>query len=232
MDLIVFDEIQEEPSALKSLKYFYEKMPEICLACAGSHLGVGLINESFPVGKVEYLDMYPLSFNEFLSEAAGSFLYDQYEHAIKTGEISAVLHDKLMAHLRDYWITGGFPAAVNAFLTTRFNHHEAYKAVRSIQNNLIKDYLNDFSKHAGKLNSNHIRMVFENIPTQLAANINGSVNRYVFKDIIPGKKGFGAVEGPISWLKHAGLVYQVPICNRSALPLKAFIINVGESDIV
>ena len=221
-DLIIFDEIQDEPLALKSLKYFYEKTPEVQLACAGSLLGVGLINESFPVGKVNYLNMYPLSFEEFIREAVGDFLYEQYENAIHFRKTSPMLHDKLMEYLRDYWITGGFPAAVKVYLISRKNRFEAFLAVRDIQNNLIKDYLNDFSKHAGKLNSGHIRLVFENIPAQLASNIDDSVGRYIFKDIIPGKKGFAAVEGPISWLKQAGLIYKVPICNHSAIPLKAF----------
>ena len=221
-DLIVFDEVQDEPLALKSLKYFNEKMPEAYLVCAGSLLGVGLSNESFPVGRVDYLNMYPMAFDEFLKETTGDFLYKQYEHSIKTRETSAVLHEKLMEYLRDYWITGGFPAAVKVYSASRQNRYKAFQAARYIQNNLFKDYQNDFSKHAGKLNSNHIRMVFENIPTQLAANIDDSVSRYIFKDIIPGKKGFTAVEGPISWLKQAGLIYKVPICNHSALPLKAF----------
>jgi len=221
-DLIVVDEVQNEPLALKSLKYFYEKMPEVHLVYAGSLLGVGLINESFPVGEVDYFDMYSLSFDKFLKEAVGDFLYDQYENTKKTGEASAVLHEKFMENLKNYWITGGFPAAINAYMASRQNQYEAFQAARHIQNNLIKDYLNDFSKHAGKLNSGHIRMVFENIPTQLAANINDSVNRYVFNDIIPGGKEFTAVEDPISWLKQAGLIYKVPICNHAAVPQKAF----------
>ena len=221
-DFVIFDEIQDLPLAVKSLKYFKEKMPELHLACAGSLLGVGLIDESFPVGKVDYLDMYPLSFGEFLMEAAGDFIYDEYENAVKLNECSEVLHEKLMAYLRDYWITGGLPGVINGYIEFRASRHESYKVARKIQNNLIKDYLNDFSKHAGKMNSNHIKLVFENIPTQLAANVDSSVNRYIFKDIIPGKKGFAAVEGPISWLEHAGLIYKVPICNRSAIPLKAY----------
>ncbi|MCD6396190.1 MAG: ATP-binding protein [Spirochaetaceae bacterium] len=221
-DFVIFDEIQDLPSALSSLKYFKEKMPELHLACAGSLLGVGLINESFPVGKVDYLDMYPLSFDEFLKEAAGDFIYAEYENAVKLTECSNVFHEKLMVYLRDYWITGGLPGVVNGYMEFRANRLESYMIARKIQNNLIKDYLNDFSRHAGKINSNHIKLVFENIPTQLAANVDGSVNRYIFKDIISGKKGFAAVEGPISWLEHAGLVYKVPICNRSAIPLKAY----------
>lgn len=221
-DLIIFDEIQDLPSALKSLKYFKEKMPELHLVCAGSLLGVGLTDESFPVGKVDYIDMYPLSFDEFLKEVAGEFIYDEYENAVKLRKSSDVLHEKLMVYLRDYWITGGMPAVVSGYMNSRESRYEAYEAARKIQNNLIKDYLNDFSKHAGKLNGNHLQLVFKNIPSQLAANIDGSVNRYIFKDIIPGKKGFTAVEGPIAWLEHAGLVYKVPICNRSEVPLKAY----------
>jgi len=125
-DLIVVDEVQNEPLALKSLKYFYEKMPEVHLVYAGSLLGVGLINESFPVGEVDYFDMYSLSFDKFLKEAVGDFLYDQYENTIKTGEASAVLHEKLMENLKNYWITGGFPAAINAYMASRQNQYEAF----------------------------------------------------------------------------------------------------------
>ena len=221
-DFIIFDEIQDLPLGIKSLKYFKEKMPELHLACAGSLLGVGLIDESFPVGKVDYLNMYPLSFDEFLMEVAGDFIYDEYVNAITLTKYSDILHEKLKVYLRDYWITGGLPEVVNGYMNSRENRYESYRIVRKIQNNLINDYLNDFSKHAGKINSNHIKLVFENIPTQLAANVDGSVNRYIFKDIIPGKKGFVFVEGPISWLEHAGLIYKVPICNCSAIPLKAY----------
>ncbi|OQY32910.1 MAG: hypothetical protein B6241_09630 [Spirochaetaceae bacterium 4572_59] len=221
-DLIIFDEIQEEPSALKSLKYFHEKRPEVTLVAAGSLLGVSLSSESFPVGKVNYLKMYPLSFHEFLRETAKEMLFHEYEKALQTHQSSSLLHSRLMGHLRDYWITGGLPAAVNAYMGNRENQLAAYSAARTVQNNLLKDYLNDFGKHAGKLNSNHIRYVFENIPLQLASFVDDSVKRYIFKDIIPGKKGFSPVEGPLAWLEQAGLVYKVPVCNRAEIPLKAF----------
>jgi len=221
-DLIIFDEIQEEPTALKSLKYFFEKKPELALVSAGSLLGVGLMNESFPVGKVDYLNMYPLSFEEFLRESAGDLIVSEYEKSLKTHKTSSMLHSRLMEYLRTYWITGGFPSVVNTYLENQENPHTAYTSARKIQNNLLKDYLNDFGKHAGKLNSSHIRYMFESIPLQLAANVDESVKRYIFKDIIPGKKGFAPVEGPLSWLEHAGLIYRLPVCNRAEIPLKAF----------
>jgi uncharacterized protein len=221
-DLVVFDEIQDEPAALKSLKYFSEKKTELHLACAGSLLGVGLLDESFPVGKVDYLNMYPLSFQEFLNASASEILIEEYEASIQTGKTTRILHDKLMECLRNYWITGGLPAAVVEFLDYKDDRYTAFSKVRNVQQNLIKDYQNDFGKHAGKVNAHHIRMVFENIPLQLASNIDSSVRKYIFKDIIPGRKGFGVVEGPISWLEHAGLIYKVPICSRAGIPLKAF----------
>ena len=224
-DLIIFDEIQAEPVALKSLKYFYEKLPQLNLVCAGSLLGVGLSIESFPVGKVDYLDMYPMSFQEFLEANASELLIDEYYSALQHKVTSEILHMKLMDFLRDYLVTGGMPEVVSEFRSNKVDKFSGFSSARKIQVNLVKDYQNDFGKHAGKVNAVHIRTVFDNVPLQLASNVDGSIKKYQFKDVLPGKKGFEPLEGPISWLEHAGLLYKVPICNHAGIPLKAYTKN-------
>ena len=220
-DIVIFDEIQESPKTISSLKYFSEEMPELVLAGAGSLLGVKLANESFPVGKVEFLHLYPLSFAEFL-KAAGNKLLVETLKTDNLQSIPTIAHDKLWLLLKEYFITGGMPQVVNEYLKLRSTPVEAREKVRILQRGLLDSYYKDFAKHSGSNNALHIVSVFENIPMQLAGNLEGSVNRYKFKDVIPGKKGFTALQGPIEWLIQAGLAIKVKVCNRAELPLEAF----------
>lgn len=221
-DLLIFDEIQAEPKAIKSLKFFNQNYPQLAIACAGSLLGIGLSNESFPVGKVNYLYMYPISFEEFVHANSSDIVISEFQNIDYKKEIPIALHQKLNAHLKEFWVTGGMPEAVLAFVNHRDHPALGYQKAREVQNRLLLDYNNDFGKHAGKINAGHIRSVFKNIPIQISKNINGSVQRYFFKDVIPGKKGYSSFEGPIEWLIGAGLIYKVPVCNRSEIPLKSF----------
>ncbi len=222
-DLLIFDEIQNCPRAISSLKYFCEEMPHAYICTAGSLLGVKLSSEAFPVGKVEYLDMYPMSYEEFLYATSNDMLIDIYRNFdFKPNSIPKVAHSQFWDLLKQYYVTGGMPEAIQAFINCGGNHMDGFMAARKIQKNLLRDYHADVSKHSGKLNAMHIISVLENIPMQLSTMVDASTRRFYFKDVIPGKKGFSSIEGPINWLVEAGLVYKIMINNRSELPIKSF----------
>lgn len=221
-DLIIFDEIQECPKALNSLKYFQEKKPDIALCCAGSLLGVTFSSESFPVGKVDLLHLHPMNFQEFLLATGEEMVVEILERARAGNPIPKIGHNRLWELLKDYYVTGGMPEAVNRFIELRDDRFTAFSEVRKLQQSLLTGYFKDVAKHAGKVNSMHIASVFENIPMQLAANREASVKRYRFKDAVPGKKGFAQLRGPINWLEKAGLILKIKVCNRAEIPLELF----------
>jgi len=221
-DLIIFDEIQIIPRALTSLKYFSEDYTGASICAAGSLLGLSLGKESYPVGKVSYLTLYPMTFYEFLINNNNPLLLDQFTMGL-TGEIiEPVTHRKLLEILKIYYVIGGLPEVVKTYLNYKDDIQTALEKAREIQRNLVKDYSSDFTKHAGKQNAIHIQTIFQSVPLQLAMSGDYSVNRYKFKDLIPGKKGFSAIQGPVSWLEKAGLIIKVHIANRAELPLLNF----------
>ncbi|MCK4799193.1 MAG: ATP-binding protein [Spirochaetes bacterium] len=221
-DLIIFDEIQQCPKALNSLKYFNEDYPGVSICAAGSLLGLSLSSESYPVGKVSYMNLYPLTFYEYLLNDGEQLLLEEYNNGLSDMSIAPVAHNKLIEKLLIYYIIGGMPEVVDNFLNQQENFQLALNTARTIQKSLVNDYSNDFAKHAGKLNATHIQSIFKNTPLQLASYGDYSVNRYKFKDVIAGKKGFGALNGPITWLEKAGLLIKVLIANRSEIPLISF----------
>ncbi len=224
-ELLIFDEIQECPRAMTALKYFCEDMPNISICCAGSLIGVKMSSESFPVGKVEFLNMYPMSFEEFLTALDDEMCMELLKTASHSDLQSEIAHSRLWARLKEYYAIGGMPEAVASYVHHRENYPEALNTTRLIQKRLIEGYFKDFAKHSGKINSMHIISVLENVPMQLANNINGSVKRYRFKSVIPGKKSFSDLQGPIDWLEKAGLIIKVKVCNRAELPLESFCKN-------
>jgi len=221
-DLLIFDEIQNVPKALTSLKYFYEEMPGLAVCAAGSLLGITLSDESFPVGKVEFYTLRPISFEEFIINYDNGFLYDTYLESIKTESISKTIHLKFLNTLKEYFITGGMPEVVDMYLKRKKTDTSIFQLIRKKQTDLLKSYQSDFSKHSGKMNAIHINSVYENIPLQLAENMDDSVKRFRFKNVVKGKKGFAELSGPIQWLNNAELIIRVHICNRAELPLRAF----------
>ena len=221
-DLVIFDEIQECPNALTSLKYFCEKMPRLALCCAGSLIGVTLSSGSFPVGKVDFLKLYPLNFEEFLMALNDEMALELYRNSDKVDSLSEIAHQRLWNRLREYYVTGGMPQVVSTYLTYRDDLFEAMKRARDVQEKLVESYNNDFAKHSGKINSIHIVSVFENVPVQLSANIDGSVKKYRFKGVIPRKKGYAELQGPIAWLEKSGLILKVKVCKRAEIPLESF----------
>ena len=220
--LVVFDEIQNCPRALTALKYFAEDLPEQAVCAAGSLLGVMLSGESFPVGKVSFLDLYPLSFHEFLLNSADEMLCTAFEGIFLDESPSRAVHDRLWDLLKQYYVVGGMPQVVAAFVGAGAQSMDAFSAARAMQRGLLDTYMRDFNKHAGNVNAVHIASVFENIPRQLSADVDGSVGRYRFRDVVPGKCRFADLSGPIDWLVKSGLVYKGHVCTRPELPLMAF----------
>ena len=207
--LIIFDEIQELPHGLASLKYFCEDAPQYHVAVAGSLLGICMHQgESYPVGKVNTLRMFPMTFDEFLLAKGYSQLVDIL-HAVAWSVLKP-LRTTLCSALREYYFVGGMPEAVNAYVATN-----SAVAVREIQNEILLAYEKDISKHASSEQSVRIGQVWRSIPSQLAKE-----NRKFLYGVI--KKGARAreYELAIQWLIDAGLVHQINRVNLPAMPLK------------
>lgn len=219
-DLLIFDEIQNSPEALTSLKYFNEEMPQLAVCCAGSHVGLVVSGAAFPVGQVDFMTLYPLSFQEFLlavDERAAACLAEAGPDAT----IPEAIHEHLWNRLKTYYVTGGLPEAVEFHRQESRDPAEALRGVRRIQRNLVQGYQSDFAKHAGKVNAVHINRVFESVPAQIMRAMDGSVARFRFRGVIPDRSKFAQLEGPIDWLVKTGLVLKVPVIEDPAPPLVA-----------
>ena len=209
--LIIFDEIQEAPKAITSLKYFYENEPEYHIVAAGSLLGVTMHQQvSFPVGKVEFLDLYPLNFVEFLK----ALKQDQLVSLLETYNVELIksFKSKFINFLKQYYFIGGMPEAVLSFVL-----NNDFAEVRTIQKTILQAYEQDFSKHAPVDIVPRIRMVWNSIPSQLAKE-----NRKFIYGLI--KEGARAkdFELAINWLMDSGLVHKINRINKPAIPLKAY----------
>jgi len=210
--LIIFDEIQEAPKAITSLKYFYENEPDYHIVAAGSLLGVTLHRQiSFPVGKVEFLDLYPLNFIEFLKALKQDSLLSLLESS--DVELIKSFKSKYIDYLKQYYFIGGMPEAVQSFVL-----NNDFSEVRNIQKNILQSYEQDFSKHAPIEIVPRIRMVWNSIPSQLAKE-----NRKFIYGLI--KEGARAkdFELAINWLTDSGLIHKIHRINKPAIPLKAYI---------
>ena len=209
--LIVLDEIQEAKGAVTSLKYFYENAPEYYVIAAGSLLGVALHRGiSFPLGKVEFINLYPLDFYEYLEAVGDEQLVTLL--ANKDWSLVKMFKDRYIQRLREYYYTGGMPEAVKVYVAT-----QDFKAVRQIQNNILSAYELDFSKYAPAEIVPRIRMLWNSIPAQLAKE-----NKKFIYGLI--KKGARAKEYELalSWLIDCGLVHLVSRVSKPAIPLKAY----------
>ena len=209
--LIVLDEIQNAPKALESLKYFCEEAPEYHVIAAGSLLGVALHEGiSYPVGKVDLLDLYPFNFREFLCAMDEEGL----ESALETKDYNLIdnFADKYLFWLKNYYYTGGMPAVVDAF---RLN--KDYAEVRQIQSDIVRQYEGDFGKHIEAKVLPRIRMVWDSIPRQLAKEN----KKFFFGQIKKGARS-SEFEIAIQWLLDCGLVYKVNRVNEPHMPLKAY----------
>lgn len=221
-DLVIFDEIQRCPRALTSLKYFLEQMPELALCSAGSLIGVSLADASFPVGKVTFLDLYPMSYDEFLEGIGKLRLVELLRTLIFREPLPHVAHDQLWDLWKNYLVTGGLPEAVNSYRELRENHYEAIQAVRRIHRDLLDTYMADIAKHSGKTNALHIERLWHNVPVQLARAQDGSASKFRFKDAVPGLHGYERLSSPLDWLENARLIIRTSIVNRAETPLVGF----------
>ena len=209
--LLIFDEVQEVPRALASLKYFYEDAPQYHIVCAGSLLGIALHEgTSFPVGKVDFLSLYPLSFREFLMATAGerfAELLDQRDYQMVTA-----FKQTYIDALKQYYFVGGMPEAVQSFA-----EEKDFNEVREIQRRILAAYEQDFSKHAAIEIVPKIRMVWNSIPSQLAKEN----KKFIYGLVREGGRAKD-YETAIMWLCDCGLVHRVSRVNAAGIPLKAY----------
>ena len=209
--LLIFDEVQEVPRALSSLKYFYENAPQYHIVCAGSLLGIALHEgTSFPVGKVGFLKLYPLSFREFLM-ADGKERFAELLDKQDFGMITSFKQTYIDA-LKQYYFVGGMPEAVQSFV-----ENQDFNEVREIQKRILAAYEQDFSKHAPNEIVPKIRMLWNSIPSQLAKEN----KKFIYGLVREGARA-KEYETAIMWLCDCGLVHKVSRVNKAEIPLKAY----------
>lgn len=209
--LIILDEVQDIPEAIEALKYFYESAPEYHIAVAGSLLGISLHeNVSFPVGKVNVIDVFPMNFGEFLLAKGEKECYNLLQN--RDFAVLNPLHDKYIDLLRQYYYVGGMPEVVKKYVET-----EELKEVRRIQKEILLGYERDFSKHAPKDQVPRIRMVWKSIPSQLFKEN----KKFIYGALKKGARA-NEFEIAIQWLTDSGLLYKVPRCTKPALPLEIY----------
>jgi predicted AAA+ superfamily ATPase len=211
--LLIFDEVQECPNALNSLKYFCEEMPGQHIVAAGSLLGVKLAHvKGFPVGKIEFLTLYPLSFLEFLEALGKLKLKDFLEQQKALEPLPPSLHDKLIAHFKEYLFVGGMPEAVYEYVSS-----QNVAKVRAIQTAVLNAYSLDFAKHAPAAHIMKINQVWNSIPSQLAKEN----KKFVYSAVREGGRA-KEFEVALQWLFEAGLIYKVPLIAVPKIPLSAY----------
>lgn len=210
--LIIFDEIQECPDALNSLKYFNEEANEYHIVCAGSLLGIRLSHTSFPVGKVEFMNMYPMSFSEFLEADGEESLVKYMESIQKVEEIPEIFFTRLEEKLKAYFIIGGMPEAVQAWVTQK-----DMELVNKIQFDILQAYEKDFSKHTTSAEANRISIVWNSVPSQLAKEN----KKFIYQVAKEGARA-REYEGAVNWLSDAKLIYKIYNVTKNALPLKSY----------
>jgi predicted AAA+ superfamily ATPase len=209
--LLIFDEIQFVPEAITALKYFQEDVTGYNIVSAGSLLGVALHSDiSFPVGKVEFMDLYPLTFLEFL-DAIGESAFAEILHSADWKLITAY-KSKYIERLRQYYYVGGMPEAV-----LKFSENSNFEEVRDVQKQILEAYEQDFSKHAPVNIVPRIRMLWNSIPSQLAKE-----NRKFIYGIIKEGSRAKDYEIALSWLTDCGQVHKVCRVTKPAIPLKAY----------
>jgi hypothetical protein len=209
--LLIFDEIQEAPKGVTALKYFYEKAPQYHVMAAGSLLGIAMhSDDSFPVGKVDFMELYPLSFVEYLDAVGDGALAELISGS--DDKLIAMMHSRLQQRLREYYFIGGMPEAVMSYV----KWHD-FDRVRSVQLNILTAYELDFSKHAPAKEVPRIRMVWHSIASQLVKEN----KKFLYGMIKEGARA-KEFEVAIEWLKDAGLVYKVNRVKKPELPLSAY----------
>lgn len=209
--LLFFDEIQECPRAITSLKYFCENMKQLHVICAGSLLGVAVKaqNISFPVGKINRMTLYPMSFREFAIACGHENIISILRDWNTDREIPELYSVPMIKLIKEYFITGGMPEAVLEWITS--GDHEA---VEEIQDEILSDYADDFSKHAPLSDIPKIRWIWDSVPVQLAKEN----NKFMFSHVKEGKRS-AELEDSLQWLKDAGLVDTLHLVSSPSVPL-------------
>lgn len=210
--LIVLDEIQDCPEAIGAMKYFCEKAPGYAVACAGSLLGLAFGHEgfSFPVGKVDHINMYPVTFSEFL-EQKDFGLYRYYKSINSLEPLPQVFFDRLSQAFTAYRISGGMPEAAMKMVEKNI------KSVENTLQNILQDYALDFVKHASPLLANRISHVWNSLPSQLAKEN----RKFVYQLVRPGARA-REYEDALIWLQNAGLIHKISLCQTPQIPLKSY----------
>ena len=209
--LIIFDEIQACPEALNSLKYFCEDAPEYFICAAGSLLGLTL-SEGFPVGKVDFLDMGPMTFEEFLLACGDDSLVDYLKSVEIIGNIPNIFHDKLIEKLKMYFVIGGMPEAVKAW-----TFDNDIKEVDKILMSILDAYEADFGKHSPIYDVPKIRLIWDSLPSQLAKE-----NKKFLYSVVKHGARAREYENALNWLKNADLIKKVSKITKPGLPIKAY----------
>jgi predicted AAA+ superfamily ATPase len=212
--LVFFDEIQECPKAITSLKYFCENVKELHLVCAGSLLGVAIKKEniSFPVGKVNRMQLYPMSFKEFVIANGRDDLIETFEAWAEDRAIPDLYSTPMKQLLKEYYIVGGMPEAVKTWVET----HDISE-VEEVQKEILADYADDFSKHAPINELPKIRWIWDSVPVQLAKEN----NKFVFSHVKQGKRS-AELEDALEWLSNAGLIIKTELVEKPQIPLSGF----------
>lgn len=210
--LIIFDEIQESNDALNALKYFNENAPEYHIIGSGSLLGITLSgNKSFPVGQVDFLTLYPVSFKEFLFKAE-PMLYEYLNGLSGIAPIPDIFFNHLIEKLNLYFITGGMPEAIKTML-----ENSDIQKLEKIQQNILKAYSLDFSKHINARDIPKLNYIWSSIPSQLSKEN----KKFLFQVVKSGARARD-YENALLWLEHAGLIYKVNRINKHALPISSY----------
>jgi len=209
--LVIFDEIQACPRAIQCLKYFCENIPELHIVAAGSLLGVALREKgiSFPVGKVERLEMYPMSFDEFVKADSGEKYLDGLNKLAREREIPQLYTIPLEKYYKNYLIVGGMPEAVQVWVDTH-DYHE----IEEVQDRILKDYADDFGKHTEPDTATKIRMIWDSIPTQIAKDN----SKFIFSHVKQGARAKD-LEDALAWLVNSGVVLKLDLVSTPEIPL-------------
>ena len=212
--LLFFDEIQECPRAITAMKYFCENIRELHVICAGSLLGVAIKSEqiSFPVGKVNRLQLYPMSYKEFVIANGRNDLIEVFEKWPIDRPVPELYRAPMNKLLKDYYIVGGMPEAIKTWLNTG-----DYEEAEEVQKEILRDYADDFSKHAPIKELPKIRWIWDSIPVQLAKEN----NKFVFSHVKEGKRS-AELEDALQWLRDTGLISQLFLVKKPESPLEGF----------
>ncbi len=210
--LIIFDEVQESPDALNSLKYFCEEASDYHIVAAGSLLGIRLSKTSFPVGKVTFLNLYPMTFSEFLIADNSENLVNVMKQTKEIKEIPKIFESQLIEKLKVYYIVGGMPEVVNSWVNDK-----DIEKVNKIQQNILDSYEQDFSKHVDISEANKISLIWNGVPSQLAREN----KKFVYQVVKEGARA-REYENALNWLNNSNLITKCYMVNKCAFPLKAY----------